>query len=221
VKKSLFTFGLLASSLVMLSGIPLFNNNNNNNAAMAQGYYDDSSYSQYPTDDKKYECRTGPFEGFFVSSVEFCKHLKFDKDKDRKDVSRDNRTGIQGPPGPPGANGTQGPAGPQGIQGIQGPIGPNGTQGPPGPQGPFYRVGTAVIDVTPDELGFAEVSCDEGDIAISGSGRFLVAQNDNLRSIADLQINNTSWRAELNFDGVNNGGVQVFAICLDNPPLRP
>ena len=51
---------------------------------MAQGYdnYGDS-YSQYPTDDKKYECRTGPFEGFFVSSVEFCKHIKFD-DKDKK-----------------------------------------------------------------------------------------------------------------------------------------
>jgi hypothetical protein len=27
-----------------------------------------------PTDDKKYECRTGPFEGFFAGSVEFCKH---------------------------------------------------------------------------------------------------------------------------------------------------
>ena len=50
---------------------------------MAQEYdkYGDSSYSQYPTDDKKYECQTGPFEGFFVSSVEFCKHVKFDKDK--------------------------------------------------------------------------------------------------------------------------------------------
>ena len=31
----------------------------------------------------KYECRTGPFEGFFVSSVEFCKHFKFDDKKDR------------------------------------------------------------------------------------------------------------------------------------------
>ena len=30
----------------------------------------------------KYECRTGPFEGFFVSSVEFCKFNKFDNDKD-------------------------------------------------------------------------------------------------------------------------------------------
>jgi hypothetical protein len=106
----------------MLAAIPLFSNNNT--VAMAQGYddyYSDSSYySQYPTDDKKYECRTGPFEGFFVSSVEFCKHIKFD-DKDRKDIrDRDNRTGTQGPPGPPGP------------QGIQGPIGPNGTQGPPG-----------------------------------------------------------------------------------------
>jgi hypothetical protein len=83
---------------------------------MAQEYdkYRDSYYSQYPTDDKKYECRTGPFEGFFVSSVEFCKHGKFDNDKDRKDISRDNRTGPQGPQGPPG---------PQGVQGIQGPPG--------------------------------------------------------------------------------------------------
>jgi hypothetical protein len=61
---------------------------------MAQGYYDDS-YSQYPTDDKKYECRTDLFEGFFVSSVEFCKHIKFDDKKDR-----DTKTGPQGPQGP-------------------------------------------------------------------------------------------------------------------------
>ena len=80
----------------MLAVMPLFSNNS---AAMAQGYdiyRDNGYYSQYPTDDKKYECRTGPFEGFFVSSVEFCKHVKFDKDNDRKD----NRTGTQGPPGP-------------------------------------------------------------------------------------------------------------------------
>ena len=125
MKKSVYTFGLLASSLVMLAAIPFLNNNSFfSTTAMAQGYddyYSDvSSYSKYPTDDKKYECRTGPFEGFFVSSVEFCKHIKFD-DKDRKDIrDRDNRTGTQGPPGP------------QGPQGIQGPIGPNGTQGPPG-----------------------------------------------------------------------------------------
>jgi len=68
----------------------------------------ESYYSEYPTDDKKYECRTGPFEGFFVSSVEFCK-FKFD-DKDRKDV-RDNRTGTQGPTGPQGPQGDTGATG--------------------------------------------------------------------------------------------------------------
>ena len=65
-------------------------------------YGDNDMYSQYPTDDNKYQCRTGPFEGFFVSSVEFCKFNKFDdrKDKDRKDTN--NITGTQGPPGPSG-----------------------------------------------------------------------------------------------------------------------
>jgi hypothetical protein len=70
--------------------------------AMAQGYdgnYGDSYYSQYPTDDKKSESHTGPLEGFFTSSVEFCKHVKFDdrKDNDRKD---NNVNGIHGPTGP-------------------------------------------------------------------------------------------------------------------------
>jgi hypothetical protein len=125
--KSILTFGLLMSSLVMLSAIPLFNNN----AVMAQGYYDDSSYSKYPTDDKKYECRTGPFEGFFVSSVEFCKHIKFD---DRKD-HRDNRTGTQGPPGPAGPAGPQGERGLTGATGMQGPPGEDGQDGASGMQG--------------------------------------------------------------------------------------
>src|SRR5215203_5860744 len=131
MNKAVFTFGLLASSLVMLAILP-FLNNNNNTVTMAQEYdkYRDSSYSQYPTDDNKYQCRTGPFEGFFVSSVEFCKHVKFD---DRKD---NNITGTQGPPGPPGANGTQGPQGPPGPAGGQpGPNGPAGATGETGPQG--------------------------------------------------------------------------------------
>ena len=62
----------------MLAAMLIFNNNNNSffsNTAMAQEYtnHDDSYYSQYPTDDKKYECQKGPLEGFFVGSVEFCK----------------------------------------------------------------------------------------------------------------------------------------------------
>ena len=99
---------------------------------MAQEYdkYEIVSYSQYPTDDNKYECRTGPFEGFFVSSVEFCKYIKFDDKKDNEKIkiimnrnSRSTRSTGQGPQaqGPPGANGTNGQ---------------DGAQGPPGPQGP-------------------------------------------------------------------------------------
>ena len=137
MKKSVHTFVLLASSLVMSAAMPLFNNNISN-TAMAQGYdnYGDSSYSKYPTDDKKYECQTGPLEGFFTSSVEFCK-FKFD-DKDRKD----NRTGTQGPPGHTGATGPQGPAGgqpgPQGERGLTGATGPTGPASTvPGPQGPL------------------------------------------------------------------------------------
>ena len=126
------TFVLLASSLVMLAVMPLLNQNNGfSNIAMAQGYdnYGDDSYSQYPTDDKKYECRTGPFEGFFVSSVEFCKNIKFDDRKDQKDRDRDdNKTGPQGPQGPQGPAGPAGPQGPIGPAGPPGPAGANGTQ---------------------------------------------------------------------------------------------
>jgi len=67
-----------------------YNNNKN---------YDDMKVSLYPTKVNKYECQKGPFEGFFVSSVEFCKHLKFE------DNRKDNQSGTQGPPGPTDATG--------------------------------------------------------------------------------------------------------------------
>ena len=203
--KLALTFGLLASSLVMLT-IMIFLNQNNSffNSAMAQEYgqYEDNNsdmdndnseqygiysnnrgadyenykseqyptqylqkpyqiinnyyysypdksyrndnsyssdyvnekYSKYPTMENNYECRTGQFEGFFVSSVEFCKHVKFDGN--RKD-HRDNKIGPPGPPGPAGATGPQGPIGPQGLPGTAGgPPGPQGPQGPPGVPGP-------------------------------------------------------------------------------------
>ena len=133
--KSKTTFALLLSSLVMLAVMPFVNMNNVSNA-LAQGYEEDnnyygdsSSYSEYPTEDNKYECRTGPLEGFFVSSVEFCK-IKFNDKDDRKDNRGNNQTGTQGPPGPAGPQGpigltgATGPQGEQGIQGIQGLIGP-------------------------------------------------------------------------------------------------
>ena len=124
---SLFFF---IGSLIMLVHLTSSINLSNVKAQEYDDAYDDdyyeNSYSEYPTDDKKYECRTGPAEGFFVSSVEFCKHIKFD-DKNRKDNRDDsNRTGIQGPPGPPGLQGPAGPAGPQGERGLTGATGAPG-----------------------------------------------------------------------------------------------
>ena len=214
--KSALTFGLLASSLVMLAIIPLLNNNNSfSNTAIAQEYdkYGDSSYSQYPTDNKKYECRTGPFEGFFVSSVEFCKHVKFDNDrKDHRD--RDNSTGTQGPPGP------------QGIQGIQGPIGPNGTQGPPGPNqilstGAYGVIGdTGTSAGSPANVAFSTAVCDDGDIVLSGSYDFVSPSNTSEVRDAPLSLNDgwttsaTPTNAEFPIE------VTTIAYCFDNPPAH-
>ena len=105
----------------------------------------------------KYECQTGPAEGFFVSSVEFCKHIKFD-DKDRKDYRRDNKTGTQGPPGPQGETGPQGPPGATGATGPEGPKGDKGDEGPRGligARGPAGLAGTgaAGLEVCPDGTG--------------------------------------------------------------------
>src|SRR5215208_7407283 len=118
--KSVLNLSLLLfiGSLIML--VPFTSINFSNVKAQEYGAYDDyddDMYSTYPTESNKYECQKGPFEGFFISSVEFCKHVKFD---DNKRENRENITGTQGPPGP------QGPAGPIGPQGPAGPIGPQG-----------------------------------------------------------------------------------------------
>ena len=221
--KSILTFGLLVSSLVMLSAMPLFNNN----ATFAQGYdtYGDSSYSQYPTDDKKYECRTGPFEGFFTSSVEFCKHVKFDKgDRDRDN----NRTGTQGPPGPPG---------PQGPPGINGTNGVNRTQGPPGitqlNNNNTYTIIAPIIQtsivglVDPDTVGEGFAVCDMGDFAISG-GYILNDQSPNTDNgtlfsvVTDSLLGDNTWKVRtFSIVADIDVGGNVTAKCFDNPPLRP
>jgi hypothetical protein len=221
VKKSLFTFGFLASSLVMLGVMPFLNNNT---AAMAQGYdnYGDS-YSKYPTDDNKYECQTGPLEGFFVSSVEFCKHIKFDNKRD------DNRTGTQGPPGPQGPQGIQGPIGPTGpASTVPGPIGPNGTQGPPGITQLIvgenvYRVqNTTIADAFASARTQAE--CQPGDFAFSGGyaiGGF--PTTNNIITVADGPFGPNPLVWEVWMIGLEPGrtALHVFAYCFDNPPLQP
>jgi hypothetical protein len=240
--KSALTFGLLASSLVMLVIMPFLNQNNSFSNVMAQEYdkYGDSySYSQYPTDDKKYECRTGPFEGFFVSSVEFCKHIKFD---DRKD-HRDTKVGPPGPPGPQGPsgfNGTQGPSGfngtqgPQGIQGIQGPIGPNGIQGPSGITQLINGSNIYQVDASgsgnstggyPPLLLQAFAACDQGDFVLNGGfftgGLFIGDVNIDDTDNAPFFIGGTwGWFTRLNVEGEAEVTLQVTAYCFDNPPAH-
>ena len=194
VKKSVvFSFGILASALVMLSAIPLLNNNI---VAMAQGYNDDSYYSEYPTDDKKHECRTGPFEGFFVSSVEFCK-LKI-------------REGPAGPPGPTGATGATGAAGPNQINQsliyrVQGPD--NTTNNLP--------LGTA------DSIA----NCDMGDVAIGGKFNLFSAGRATIGDLrllaAGISENLTSYESFIQTGLVGSGQtIRSTVVCFDNPPLR-
>jgi hypothetical protein len=219
----MFTFGLLMSSLVMLSAVPILNNNT---VAMAQGYgydnyYGDSnSYSKYPTDEKKYECRTGPFEGFFVSSVEFCKHIKFDKDKDRKD----NRTGTQGPPGPAGPIGATGPQGIQGSPGAQGPSGItqlNATN--------VYSVNNSTTTTPPQIFAFLPALCDPGDLVLNGGYNLFgsdIEDNDTASTVIDQAISNPTvgvgWAAAVVVNEETSSiTLNVNALCFDNPPLRP
>jgi hypothetical protein len=249
--KSVLTFGVLASSLVLLAVTPFLNQNNSfSNTAMAQGYdnYVDDMYSKYPTEVNKYECRTGPFEGFFVGSVEFCK-LKFD---DRKDHSRDNNTGTQGPPGPQGIPGASGPPGPQGIPGASGPPGPQGLLGISGPQGERGPVGPASTvpgpqglagpnqinqtllytiqgdsDTTsnaPLDSAISTAFCDIGDVAITGRFSIVSLSGDSIGDIRFFEAGTTTAfnRYDTNIQTLN-GSVQNIlstAVCFDNPPLR-
>ena len=236
--KSALTFGLLASSLVMLGIMPFLNNNGNSNTAMAQGYDDDSYYSQYPTDDKKYECRTGPFEGFFVGSVEFCKFNKFDNKDDRKDI-RDNRTETQGPPGPAGATGATGPVGPQGIQGLPGSTGATGATGATGPAGITTLNDTNLYTnssfnfVINGQQNSTFATCDEGDALIHGGYQVFARDpiNININVLAALPFQfyedeldfNDAYGVQIAVSNVTGSGATFFANaeCFDNPPLRP
>jgi hypothetical protein len=221
--KSIITFGLLLSSLVMLSAMPLFNNNN---AAMAQGYdsYGDSYYSQYPTDDKKYECRTGPFEGFFVSSVEFCKHVKFDDKKDH----RDTKVGPAGPAGPQGAigpTGATGATGPQGIQGIQGPIGPAGASGITRLNSSnAYELASDVIPIPPGTGAGRLLICDPGDTVISGG--YNLDSTSPFSSVINVLDNHPSgldgWFVNIIYANATGASAQmtIIANCFDNPPAH-
>ena len=229
---SLITIPLffMGSLVIMLAATPAVNIFSN---AMAQGYdadyYRYNSYSKYPTDDKKYECRTGPFEGFFVSSVEFCKHIKFDDKRDR-----DVKIGPQGPQGPPGANGTTGPQGIQGIQGERGFTGLTGPTGPastvPGPQGERGSNGTNGINGTNGTNGAQGAQGPQGPSGINqlnGTNTYLVTKegvtNDVFSNNVGQAICNTSdfvINGGFVMTGVTNGGADLLE-ALNRPILNP
>jgi hypothetical protein len=218
---SLFIMGTLIMLVPFTSIFP--------NTAMAQEYGGDSYYSQYPTDDKKYECQTGPFEGFFVSSVEFCKHIKFDNKDDRKD----NQTGTQGPPGPQGPKGDTGATGATGSQGLPG---SPGLQGPPGitnvNASNYYSVIGDLSPISPNSTppltANSTVSCLPGDVAISGEYNIttpapvqLPPGSYDLRYFGSLGPDPpTNWSTQLSGEA---GFISVTTTvnCFDNPPLRP
>jgi hypothetical protein len=179
-----------------------------------ENYYDDNSYySQYPTDDKKYECRTGPFEGFFVSSVEFCKHVKFDDKRDHRDNI--NKTGTPGTPGP---------------------VGPQGPPGPQGPAGPSEINATnlyTVIGNTSNGAAFLGIvnltsiaTCDIGDFATGGGFEKSIGPNTSITGSKPLATEN-GWNVTASVFPVfppspfSFGSVTANAVCFDNRPLRP
>jgi hypothetical protein len=201
-------FGLFLIGSLLMSALTL--NVNLLSNAMAQeydDYYGDSYYTAYPTDDKKYECRTGPFEGFFVSSVEFCKHVKFDND--RKD-NRDNRTGTQGPPGP---------AGPQGIQGPIGITPLNSSN--------IYRVDNSSTSAPLSNFTQASATCDPSDFTIDGGYNLFgsdIKDDDSLITFIDQPRDvpfGGGWSTVItNIGNTSTVTLNVIAYCFDNPPFR-
>jgi hypothetical protein len=141
------------------------------------------------------ECRTGPFEGFFVSSVEFCKHVKFD---DRKE-KRDSKVGLPGP------------LGPSGITQLN-----NTTT--------YTITSPIVLPGDDDAIGEGIAACDIGDFAISGGYTLNNQSPKNVEffTVTDSPLGDNAWKVRTfsNFGGIDIGG-NVTAKCFDNPPLRP
>ena len=70
-KSIIISSTLFMALLIML--VPLANPDNIfSNSNVIGEAYGDKYQSYYPTNDYKFECKKGPFAGFFVESVEFC-----------------------------------------------------------------------------------------------------------------------------------------------------
>jgi len=255
-KSTTTTFVLLASSLVMLVIMPFLNQNNSFFNVMAQeydnnkdynnnynNYVDDDKYSKYPTTDKKYECRTGPFEGFFTSSVEFCKKLPV-----IDNGSGNNGNGGKVTTGRAGPQGEAGPTGPQGLPGVSGPAGPQGEAGPAGPQGiqgergfngvdgvqgppgitrlndtNTYKVTatSSVLRPSDPNMTFGLAICEDGDPAISGGFETETSSSFTyipyIVEIDRINFDSNAWVVGLRGESAPVS-FEVTVLCFDNSP---
>ena len=184
-------------------------------------YEDTKKYSAYPTEDKKYVCQTGQFQGFFVESVEFCK-LKIAE----RPQGPTGATGAAGPQGPPGVTGATGLTGSQGIQGAIGPQGPSGITELNETSTYLVNGGQTINNSTNRNIG--EAICDSGDFVINGG--FIVNSLQNDITIADfinapilppLGTFSTGWQVEIAIQ-TGEGELQftTLATCFDNPPAH-
>ena len=195
------------------------------------------------TKNKKYVCKDGPFEGFLVSSVEFCKHVKFDDNKRDTKIGPQGPPGPAGPPGPSGATGATGATwatwatgatGPQGLQGIQGKTGATGATGPAGittlNSTNLYSTNTTFAIVPNGQINGTVATCDDGDAVLNGVYQVLTVEpfNSKINVIFEGAAAHHSRRTSLMHTGVfialsnSTGAILASAAeCFDNPPLRP
>ena len=150
------------------------------------------------------------------------------------------QTGPQGPPGPPGNVGIRGPPGSQGppgadstIPGPQGERGFNGTQGPPGitylnDTNTYVVTGHAFNNGPSNNNNIGQANCEPGDFVITGGfnpTRVIGDPSDVWEGGFDKPIFTplpSGWEVKLGISGtVTIVEWDVYAICFDNPPLRP
>jgi hypothetical protein len=168
-------------------------------------------YSEYPTEEYKYECQTGPAEGFFVSSVEFCKHIKIDNDrKDNRDNNTDNKTGAQGQLGLEGPQGETGPQGPAGDTGATGSQGPKGDTGATGSQGPKGDTGATGATGPRGPAGTGPTGIETCPAGTDQAGHFVIGDGDLTTSEELLPL------CDLSDTEVCDDGTQLEGILVNN-----
>ena len=131
-----------------------------------------------------------------------------------KDNERDEYDLTIGAVGPQGSTGQQGPQGPRGLGGSQGPVGPAGSVGPQGPSASFSTY--TRTDSNPWENAFenavVEVSCDSGDLVLSGGGGGGTSGGP---ISASMPIETTGWLIQ--FENFSDDA-WVIALCADVSP---